>query len=153
MGYRPIGDYALMGNTRSAALVASDGSIDWCCLPQFDSGAVSCRLLDAQSARYGGVEQTPQRRLLQALLKRTRNGRTTTRLSQDRCWQARSAAPRRPAPSKAVTTRLQGWRRARRQTVATERRGRSEAPPRRAQPASRLQFQRCPGRFIRSTHR
>jgi GH15 family glucan-1,4-alpha-glucosidase len=50
--YRPISDYALIGNTHSAALVASDGAIDWCCLPHFDSGALFCRLLDADKGGF-----------------------------------------------------------------------------------------------------
>jgi GH15 family glucan-1,4-alpha-glucosidase len=50
--YPPISDYAMVGNAQSAALISSDGSVDWLCLPHFDSPAVLCRMLDIDIGGY-----------------------------------------------------------------------------------------------------
>jgi GH15 family glucan-1,4-alpha-glucosidase len=45
---RPLHDLALLSDRNGSALVACDGSVEWCCLPRFDHGSCFARLLDAE---------------------------------------------------------------------------------------------------------
>lgn len=48
----PLEDYALLGDLHTAALVSRAGSVDWLCLPRFDSGACFAALLHDESAGF-----------------------------------------------------------------------------------------------------
>jgi GH15 family glucan-1,4-alpha-glucosidase len=65
----PISSYGLIGDQRSVALVSDRGSIDWCCLPRFDSGALFARLLDPEGGHCSiEAERTVGRRYLEQTL-------------------------------------------------------------------------------------
>jgi GH15 family glucan-1,4-alpha-glucosidase len=73
---RRISDYALIGDTHTAALVHLDGSVDWLCLPRFDSAAVFARLVGvADNGRWRLDADGP-------VLERTRRYRGDTMILQ-----------------------------------------------------------------------
>lgn len=55
--YLPISAYGIIGDMRSAALVGLNGSIDWCCLPEFSSDSTFAAILDC--ARGGRFQIAP----------------------------------------------------------------------------------------------
>ncbi len=74
---RPIEDYALIGDMQTAALVGRDGSVDWLCLPRFDSGACFAALLGCREhgrwlvAPADGASRTSRRYLGDSLVLET----------------------------------------------------------------------------------
>jgi GH15 family glucan-1,4-alpha-glucosidase len=62
--YPPISDYALISDCHSTALISREASIDWACMPRFDSGSTFGRLIDwrkggfCQIVPQGGYEST-----------------------------------------------------------------------------------------------
>ena len=67
----PIAEYGLLSDCNSAALVGRDGSVDWLCLPRFDSPAVFARILDPNAGHWSirpAGEFTSERRYLDGTL-------------------------------------------------------------------------------------
>ena len=50
--YKPLEAYGVIGDSRTAILIGADGSIDWACLPDFDSASVFAALLDPDAGRF-----------------------------------------------------------------------------------------------------
>jgi GH15 family glucan-1,4-alpha-glucosidase len=62
VSYPPIAEHGLIGDLQTAALVASDGTIDWFCCPRFDSPSVFASLLDdRKGGRFALAPVTPVR--------------------------------------------------------------------------------------------
>ena len=67
----PIADYGMLADCASAALVSRDGSVDWLCLPRYDSPAIFARLLDPAAGHWSirpAGEFTTERRYLPGTL-------------------------------------------------------------------------------------
>lgn len=69
--YPPISQYALIGDCHSAALVSRAGSIDWCCLPRFDSDSCFGRLLDWKQGGYFAIAPRANARVRREYLPNT----------------------------------------------------------------------------------
>jgi hypothetical protein len=57
MAQLPIAEHGVIGDLRTVALVGTDGAIDWCCWPRFDSPSVFAAVLDEE--RGGSVRIAP----------------------------------------------------------------------------------------------
>jgi GH15 family glucan-1,4-alpha-glucosidase len=80
----PLSEYAIIGDGRTAALVATDCSVDWLCYGRFDGPAVFCRLLDAGIGGYFQIAPETQFRATRRYL-----GNTNVLLTEFECASGR----------------------------------------------------------------
>ena len=64
MTYQPIENYGIIGDMHTVALVGTDGSIDWLCVPDFDSPSVFAAILD--DGKGGCFKIAPDQRAVDA---------------------------------------------------------------------------------------
>ncbi|MFJ8693392.1 glycoside hydrolase family 15 protein [Streptomyces roseolilacinus] len=82
-----IEDYALIGDLQTAALVGRDGSIDWLCLPRFDSGACFAALLGDENNGHWRIAPAGARTC-------TRRGYVGDSLVLESVWETRTGTVR-----------------------------------------------------------
>lgn len=86
-------DYGIIGNCKSAALVSKNGSLDWCCLPNFNSASVFAKILDDQKGGNFGFIVDDNYTVQQKYLWKT-NILKTTYTSQEDAFEVIDFMPR-----------------------------------------------------------
>ena len=86
-------DYGLIGNCKSAALISKSGSMEWCCLPNFNSASVFAKLLDKNKGGHFSFEVSPEYAVTQKYLRKT-NILCTTFTSEAAAFQVIDFMPR-----------------------------------------------------------
>ena len=86
-------DYGLIGNCKSAALITKSGSLDWCCLPNFNSASVFAKLLDKDKGGHFSFEVSSDYDISQKYLRKT-NILCTTFASEEAAFQVIDFMPR-----------------------------------------------------------
>src|SRR5438105_5882012 len=111
-GDRPIADYAIVGDCHGSALVAKDGSVDWCALGRFDADPICMRLLDARRGGFLGIRPRGDYRSTRAYLPRTNILRTEFATATGRAaltdWMALGRT-RDAGPNDYVSVAAPGW--------------------------------------------
>lgn len=86
-------NYGIIGNCLTAALISKNGSIDWCCMPKFDSPSVFAKLLDDEKGGNFGFEVDESYKITQKYIPKT-NILVTTFESPDAAFEVRDFMPR-----------------------------------------------------------
>jgi GH15 family glucan-1,4-alpha-glucosidase len=77
MDFLPIGDYGVVGNLETCALVGCDGTVDWWCLPHIESSSVFAGILDPEVGGQFTIQPTGEFESEQAYIERTNVLETT----------------------------------------------------------------------------
>lgn len=85
-------DYGVIGNCASAALISSSGTIEWCCLPEFDSASIFAKILDPEIGGEFAIE-TDNYQIDQSYLQGT-NILCTRFTSDNNCFEVIDFMPR-----------------------------------------------------------
>lgn len=86
-------DYGIIGNCKSAALISKTGSLDWCCLPNFNSASVFARILDKKKGGSFSFEVDDTYTVSQRYLWKT-NILSTTFTCEEHAFQVLDFMPR-----------------------------------------------------------
>lgn len=98
-------DYGIIGNCLTSALISKNGSIDWCCMPKFDSPSIFARLLDEENGGSFSFEVDESYEISQKYIPKT-NILVTSFVNEDAAFEVRDFMPRYYEDSGKLNTPL-----------------------------------------------